>query len=258
MAIKIGVAGSSGLGNEKGVQHAKDLGLDSLEVEFTYGVNMSNETAKKVGELAKKLGISLSVHAPYYINLNSTDKKKRKESKQRILQSCERAHYLHAKYVVFHAGFYGKDDPEKTYQAIKEGILELLSEIKKRKWDVYLAPETTGKVNVFGSLKEILRLVKETKCKCCIDFAHLYAKSNGKLTYNEMCKEIKHLGHIHAHFSGINYTGKGERNHELTNPEEIKKLLEALKKNHINDICIINESPNPFGDAVKTKNQMQS
>jgi len=37
---------------------------------------------------AKRLGIELSVHAPYYINLASEDPKKQKESVQRILDSA--------------------------------------------------------------------------------------------------------------------------------------------------------------------------
>src|SRR3989338_5638748 len=88
--IKIGPAGSSGLGNEEGIRHAKELGLSALEVEFTYGVRMSNDEAKKIGLLAQELGISLSIHAPYYINLNSEERPKVHASKTRILQSCER------------------------------------------------------------------------------------------------------------------------------------------------------------------------
>ena len=92
--IRLGPAGSSGLGNEKGIAEVKRFGLSAMEVEFTYGVRMKNEEAKKVGSIAKKLGIELSVHAPYYINLASEDRKKVEASKQRILQSCEKANDL--------------------------------------------------------------------------------------------------------------------------------------------------------------------
>ena len=123
--IKLGPAGTSGLGYEEGLQECKKLNLQAMECEFTYGVRMKNDEAKKVGELAKKLSISLSVHAPYYINLNSEEKPKIYASKTRILQSCEKGHYLGAKYIVFHAGFYGKEDKEKTYQDIKKEIIDL-------------------------------------------------------------------------------------------------------------------------------------
>ena len=250
--IKIGPAGSSGLGNEEGIRHAKELGLSALEVEFTYGVRMSNDEAKKIGLLAQELGISLSIHAPYYINLNSEERPKVHASKTRILQSCERGHYLGAKYIVFHAGFYGKEDKEKTYQDIKKEIIDLQKTIKQKKWDVMLAPETTGKASQFGDIDELLRLKNETGCHLTIDFSHLKARNNGKIDYNELFKKIKHIGHIHSHFSGIEWTAKGERRHLVTETKDIKELLEYIKK-YGADVTIINESPDPFGDCVKTK-----
>ncbi|MBU2633645.1 MAG: TIM barrel protein [Nanoarchaeota archaeon] len=242
--IKIGPAGL-GPNSLEGLQKIKELNLTAAEIEFTHSIYLSNSDAKKIGDLAKKLNISLSVHAPYYINLSSTDKEKIEASKKRILKSCERANYLNAKYVVFHPGFYQNQDKELVYQLIKKGILELQGKIK----NVKLAPETTGKHNVFGSLDEILRLVKETKCHFCIDFAHLYSRNNGKLNYNEIFKKIKHFKEIHAHFSGIEYNSKGEVRHEKVNINEFKKLLKAIPKNP--NITIINESPYPLEDAVK-------
>src|SRR5210317_1038897 len=102
--IRIGPAGSNGLGNLKGVSNVAEIGLDCMEVEFTYGVRMDLETAKDVGALAKEKGIILSVHAPYYINLASDETEKFTASKERILASCERANAMGARYVTFHAG----------------------------------------------------------------------------------------------------------------------------------------------------------
>ena len=65
-------------------------------------------------------------------------------------------------------------------------------------------------------------------------------------------KKLKPLGHIHAHFSGIEWTEKGERRHLLTSESYIKELFTPLKKYKI-DITIINESPDPLGDSVKMK-----
>jgi deoxyribonuclease-4 len=79
------------LGNLKGIRKVARMKLDCMEVEFTYGVRMSMDAAREVGALAKEKGISLSVHAPYYINLASDEKEKIVASKRRILDSCERA-----------------------------------------------------------------------------------------------------------------------------------------------------------------------
>ncbi|MFN4133105.1 MAG: TIM barrel protein, partial [Candidatus Hadarchaeales archaeon] len=74
-----------------GLSHIASLGLNAMEVEFVRGVAMSNEMAQEVGEVARKLGIVLSVHCPYFINLCSDDRKKIEASKKRILDSAERA-----------------------------------------------------------------------------------------------------------------------------------------------------------------------
>lgn len=250
--IRLGPAGTGG-NSLKGIQDIASYGLNAVEIEFTYGVRMSNSLAKQCGELAKKLDLYLSVHAPYYINLASIEKKKIEASKKRILESCERGHWLGAKYIVFHAGFYGKYGKEECYQIIKKEILEIMSEIKKKGWKVELAPETTGKASQFGDLDELLRLKKETGCHLCIDFAHLKAR-HGKIDYKDIFEKLKNSGikHIQAHFSGIEYTAKGERRHLITPEHEIKELLEWLKKYNI-DSTIINESPEPMADSLKSK-----
>jgi len=254
MNILFGPAGSAGLGNEEGIKQASGLGLAAFEVEFTYGVRMSNAEAKKVGEIAKKLGIKLSVHGPYYVNLSSKEKAKQTASKKRILMSCERAHYMGASPVVFHAGYYQGRSEEEVYKIIKEAVLDLQKEIKSKGWKVKLAPEVTGKPSQFAGLDTLLRLSNEIGCEICVDFAHLYARNQGKIDFNEVMKKIKNLPHVHCHFSGITYTPKGERAHILLSKEFFMPLAKAIHKAKPKSITIINESPDVFGDAVKMQN----
>ncbi|MFW5990934.1 MAG: TIM barrel protein [Candidatus Nanoarchaeia archaeon] len=252
MNIKLGPGGTAGLGYDNGISEIARRGLTALEVEFTYGVRMSNEKAKEVGELAKRHNVSLSVHAPYYVNLASPEKHKVKASKERILQSCERANMLGAKYVVFHPGFYQKMPPEEVYELVKGQILEIQEDIKANGWDVKLAPETTGKPSQFGSVEELMRLHKETGCHVCVDFAHLKARNQGDVDYNEIIEQVRTLGHIHAHFSGIEWGEKGEKKHLITPEDAIEPLARTVTENAL-DITIINESPEPIEDAVKMK-----
>src|SRR3989338_5704999 len=100
--IKLGPGGTAGLGYEEGLKEISRLGLTALEVEFTHGVNMSNDTAQAIGNIAKNLNVSLSCHAPYFINLASAEEVKIDASKMRILHSCERMHNLGGGPVVFH------------------------------------------------------------------------------------------------------------------------------------------------------------
>jgi len=251
MTIRFGPAGLGGVKDAvSNLEAFSRLGLKACEIAFTYGIYIKNEKdAVEIGRKARELDIKLSIHAPYYINLNSAEKKKIEESKKRILDCCEIGEEMGAEVVVFHAGFYGKLDREESYQNIKKAVLELLGEIKKKKWKIKIAAETMGKLNVFGSAEEILRLVKETGCGFCLDFAHLWAREKGKILYSEIYEKFRHFSSLHCHFSGINFGEKGEKSHKETSESEIRKLLSILPKNK--EITIINESPFPVEDAEK-------
>ncbi|HLD88675.1 MAG TPA: TIM barrel protein [Candidatus Nanoarchaeia archaeon] len=205
-----------------------------------------------MGDLAGKLGIDLSIHCPYFINLLSEEKKKVEASKKRILDSCERGHYLGAKYIVFHAAYYLKLSKEQAYRQTGEAIKDIMHETKKKGWNVILAPETSGKFSQFGDMAEVLSLHKELKCGFCIDFAHLYARNQGKIDYAEIFDKLKGVKHIHSHFSGINYGPKGEKNHIRMTENFFLPLAKEIVKRKV-DITLINESPMPFPDAVLMK-----
>ncbi len=254
--IKLGPAGSPMKSTLDGISYIKEIGLNAMEVEFTYGVRMQNELAKEIGKIAEKLDISLSVHAPYYINLASAEKQKIEASKKRILDSCERAHYLKASHVVFHAGFYGKLKENECYGIIKEGIIEIKDIIKENRWKTKLAPETTGKKSQFGSLKELLMLRHEIKCGICVDFAHLHAR-NGSINYPIVFDQLSGLRHIHSHFSGIEFTEKGERRHLVMQKSDFMPLAREIFKRKT-DITIICESPITWKDSLKMKSIIES
>lgn len=251
MAVIFGPAGT-GMSAIEGLRSIAEKGLGAVEIEFTYGVRMSESLAKSVGAEAKKLGLILSVHAPYYINLASEEKAKIQASVKRILESCSRAHLMGAKYVVFHAAFYGKRTREETFSMVEDAVRHIMNFIKENGWDVILAPETTGKASQFGDLDELLRLKRETGCHLAVDFAHLKARSNGKIDYAEVFRKLKHVGRIHSHFSGIEFTEKGERRHIVTSAQDLRPLLLQIKKENA-DIIVINESPDPVEDSLKAK-----
>jgi deoxyribonuclease-4 len=248
--IKVGPAGTDGLGNLKGVQKVVEAGLDCMEIEFTYDVRLDLKTAKAVGALAKEKGIILSVHAPYYINLASDEKDKFDASRKRILDSCERAHAMGARNVVFHAGFYQKRTAGQTYNLIKEAVRGMQKRIAHKGWQVKLCPEITGKPSQFGSLEELMRLKQQTGCGITVDFSHLYARQQGEIDYAKTLKKLPQK--FHAHFSGIEYGDKGEQKHIRTTQKFFEPLARALIKGQV-DITIINESPKPYEDAIMMK-----
>jgi len=252
MPVRIGTAGSPLGSTLDGIKYLKDAGLDAMEVEFTYGVRMKNDLAERIGLMQEKTGIALSVHAPYYINLASLDKSKVIASKKRILDSCEKAHLMNASPVVFHPGFYQDRDPNSVYDLIRDQITDLKESIEKKGWNVSLAPETTGKASQFGDIVELIKLSEETGCRICIDFSHIYARNLGKIDYGLVFKLLKGFKHIHSHFSGIEFTSKGERRHILTDRAFFEPLARQILDRKAN-ITLINESPNPLDDALMMK-----
>ena len=259
MSIKIhlGPAGTPAKSTLEGVSKVKELGLHCMEVQFSHGINMSIDLAKKIGKERERVGIELSVHAPYYINLASKDPKKVKESRQRILDSCERAHHMGAKHVVFHPAYFGGKDRESIYQVTKEHIMDMMETVKRKNWDVLISPETTGKHSALGSLEETIRLSKETKCSLCVDFAHLFARNYGRIDFAEIFEKLKTLRkkHLHCHFSGIEYTSKGEKNHmNMNHSPDFRKLVKPLlKQKWLNSVTIISESPITWKDSLRMK-----
>ena len=174
------IFGPAGLGSVKTAEQVlekyHERGIKACEIAFVHQIYIKNkDDAIRIGKKAKDLGIKLSIHAQYYVNLNSAEKEKRKATKERILGCCAVGHLLQAKTVVFHPGYYG-NNREGAYEVIKKGILEIMKKIEDKKWNITISAETMGKVNVFGSVDEIANLVNDTGCGFCIDFAHILAR----------------------------------------------------------------------------------
>ncbi|MBI4116548.1 TIM barrel protein [Candidatus Pacearchaeota archaeon] len=250
MPVKFGPAG---LGSVKeAISNLEDyhkLGFTACEIAFTYGAYIKKkEDAEKIRKAAEELGIQLTIHGPYWINLNSEDPEKIVKSKERILECCKVGSWLGAKKVVIHPGFYGKREREVAYENIKKVLLEIEEERKKKEYSCKVAIETTGKMNVFGSYEETYNLVKETGCDFCIDFAHIRAREKD-YKFKEVFGLFGEFDEIHIQFSGISYGEKGERAHIKTGEEDLRKLISNLPKGK--NITIINESPFPVEDSVE-------
>ena len=186
-----------------GIRTVSELKLNAMEIEFVRGVKMSNELAKECGKLAEDLGVRLSVHAPYFINLSSLENEKVQASKKRILDSMEKASLMKADLICVHAGYYGKLMEEEVYQKIEKECEDILEKAKNRGWNTVLALETTGKVSQFGTLDEIIRICKEVKgCGIVVDAAHIFARHAGRVNYSEIFEKLKplKLRHYNFHF----------------------------------------------------------
>jgi len=251
------------------LDHVKNLGLDCLEVEFVKGVKMGNDTAALIGKKAASLGIRLSVHAPYYINLNSAEQGTRLASQEHLISSARLARILGAKSLVFHGGYYGHGTPEATYENIKRALRNVVSILKSEQNPVTLRPETMGKTSQFGSLDEILTLCREVDGLLpCFDFSHLHARErteNSYRHYHHVLRKIEKklgtraIGDMHIHIAGILYGEKGEIKHLDLHKSDFNYdgWLQALR-----DVgaagMVICESPNLETDALMLKDLYNS
>lgn len=243
-----------------GIKRVAELGLNAMEVEFVRGVRMNPEFAKEAGKTAKALNISLSAHAPYFINCASEDEKKREKSIGFITDTARIADALGAKIVVFHPGYYYKKDKNKTFSLMVDNIKKAKNIVEENKWNVLLAPETMGRQAAFGSLDETIKLCEETGVVPTVDFAHIHARGNGCLkTKNDFGKildklEKLNLKSLHMHFTGVEYKAGNEKKHLVLEKGDLDfgLLAEELAERKING-ALINESPNLEVDALYMK-----
>lgn len=266
MDIKFGTAGvpfsAKESSTEAGIIRVRELGMDAMEVEFVQGVRMKEEKARRTGTIAEREQIALSCHAPYYINLNSSEEEKVTASKSRILQSARIGIILGAKSIIFHPAFYGGDSSDTVLAKVVKELLEVREELDKEGNDVILRPETTGKPSQFGDLAETIKIAQEVPGVLpCIDFSHLHARSNGEFnTYDEFCRILEQTAeglrdqwtrNAHFHISGIEYSQKGEKRHLVLQAADLryKELLKALISFGIKG-TVICESPNLEEDAL--------
>ena len=60
----------------EGVRRIHELGLDCMQLEFAHGVRMKEEVSSGLRKVSYELGVPLTSHGPYYINLNAREQDK--------------------------------------------------------------------------------------------------------------------------------------------------------------------------------------
>ncbi|MBI2145136.1 TIM barrel protein [Candidatus Woesearchaeota archaeon] len=255
---------AKGTGTEGGIKNVRELGLDAMELEFVQSVNILPATAPKIKAAAAKENVTLTCHAPYYINLNAAEAEKIEASKKRLIKAAQVAEMCGGVSVAFHPGFYLGGDKEKVYETVKKELTAVVAELKNGGCKIWVRPETTGKRTQFGDLNEILRLCGEIEqVMPCIDYAHVHARESSNNTYGEFCEILaaveKALGkealkNMHIQIAGVNYNGSGERNHLNLDDSDLnyKDIIRSWKEFGIAGI-VISESPNIEGDALMLK-----
>ena len=244
-----------------GIERLRELDLDCMELEFVQGVRMGEKGAGNVLEAAEKRNIALSVHAPYYINLNSPEEEKLKASLERIYQAARIGSLCGAESIVLHAAFYQKSSKQDTYKRVSKALKELTGQFRDEGIPAVLRPETMGKRTQFGTLEEVLALSTEIEgVMPCLDFSHMHAREGKENSYSEFMAILSKveetlgkegLSNMHMHISGIEYDKNGEKKHLTLKESDFNypELLRAIKEFEIGGLVIC-ESPILEEDAL--------
>jgi deoxyribonuclease IV len=255
-------------GSVGAIQQMHALGLQALELGWVQAVRVSEETCAVIKKEAQIQDISISVHAPYFINLNADDEEWPK-SRKRLMDAAYYGNLAGATDIVFHPGSYFEQPPEVVLGKAIPRLSECLQEIRAAGNQVILRPETMGKSAMLGSLEDTLKMSKRIPGVLpCLDLAHLHARSGGKenskaewLAQLNLVRSVlgeDSLKTLHIHLSGIEYSAKGEKNHLPFRESDFNlvELLEALFQMN----CagrILCESPILEEDALYIQEMLQ-
>jgi len=249
-------------GSPGAITHIRALKLDALELAWVQSVTATDKSCAAIRAAAEEHGVALSVHAPYFINLNAGGQQW-PASRERLMKAARAGFKAGATDIVFHPGTYFNQPPEQVYEIARGRLAEVLAELRAEGNTVTLRPETMGKSALFGTLEEVIQLARDIDGVLpCLDLAHLHARrGDGSFnSYAEFLGALKlvaaglgqrGLRQVHLHLSGIEYGPKGERHHLLLKEADLKyrDLLRALV-----DVGaagrIVCESPTQEDDAL--------
>ena len=248
-------------GTVHGIRRARELGLDHLEMAWVNGVRMSDATADGIAAAAREHDLTLTAHAPYYVNLcGEPDVVER--SRARLEEAGRLGVRCGAQSFCFHAGFYGKLDHGEANRRIQRELARIASALRKRRHAIDVRAELTGKASQVGSLEEVLAWSAAVPGVLpCVDFSHRYARDVGlhnhyadfatTLVAIETRLGRGALDRLHVHISGIQFGPKGERRHEPLRETKFrwKELLRALKDLRVSG-WVVCESPCMEDDAL--------
>ena len=245
----------------------KDFGLDAYEYQGGQGIRGTEASFRKIGEEARKAGIALSVHAPYFISLSGTEDEKRLGSLKYIEQSIFAAEAMGADIIVIHTGSASKISRAEAVTLAKDTMYRALCALPDTK--VRFGLETMGKLNQLGTLEEVIDICGIDKRLCpVVDFGHLNARNLGSYfvteddyarVYHTISEKLgaEYAENLHCHFSQIEYTGAGEKKH-LTFADDkfgprFEPLMNVLCRVGVNSRIICESDGTMAEDALTMK-----
>jgi deoxyribonuclease-4 len=245
------------------------MGLDAYEYSFGRGVRLGEAMAKKIGAEAAAHHVTLSVHAPYYINLATEDPQKAENNVRYFVQSATAAKWMGARRIVFHAGTQGTLPREEAFSRIQAALKDVIAALDEAGvGDIELCPETMGRAKQIGDVDEVVALCRlDERLVPAADFGHLHARGRGALNeeadFAAVLDKLEdglggyHARRFHVHFSRIEYTAAGEKMHrtyeETDYGPDFEPLARLIVKRRLEPIIICESRGTMAEDAVILK-----
>ena len=247
------------------------MGLDHFEYQCGRGVRVSDKLAAGLRAKAEEHGVTISLHAPYFISLSSVEEEKRDKSIDYILQLADAAKRLGAQRIVIHSGSCAKMTRAQALELAKDTLTRARrAAVEQGLGEIIFCPETMGKVNQLGDLEEVLELCAlDESFLPCIDLGHLNARGfgwiKGKEEYAVILDAIEDkLGRdrakvFHSHFSKIEYKVPGGEKRHLTFAEcggfgpEYEPLMELIAQRGLEPTFICESAGTQDEDALAMK-----
>ena len=246
-----------------GIEFSKSLGLLALELGWVRSVRVTEATCALIKAASEQHGVALSIHAPYFINLNASADEWPK-SRKRLMDAAHYGFLAGATDIIFHPGSYFGNDPAEVLKVALPRLDACVNELQRNGDNVTLRPETMGKSAMLGSLQDAIEMSRAVAgVQPCLDFAHLHARpGDGSMnTYDEWKRLLKAYGQalgeqaladLHVHLSGIEYGAKGEKEHLPIEEADLDLKALFLALHDLN--CggrLLCESPVLEDDALK-------
>lgn len=249
-------------GSVGAILYSHEIGLNALELGWVQSVRVTPETCAMIRKAASEQDVAVSVHAPYFINLNANDEEWPK-SRKRLMDAAHYGNLAGATDIIFHPGSYFEHEPLDVLKIAIPRLQVCVDELRTAGNPVILRPETMGKSAMLGSLEDTLEMGKTIPGVLpCLDFAHLHARpGDGTVnSYDEWSARLELYGQflgdsalkrLHIHLSGIEYGPKGEKNHLPISESDfdLPGLFKALHSFHAEG-RILCESPIMEEDAL--------
>ena len=248
------------------------LGLNAYEYQCGRGVNVKSDFCQELAVKAREHKIFLSLHAPYFINLGTSDPKVMESSLGHIAKALAAARDMDATRIVVHPGSRGKGSRTGALTRAERLLAKIAEEMMPAFPGISLCLETMGKVNQLGTLDEVISLCKVDKCLMpAIDFGHLHARDLGAIKGRDEFEAVldriaSSLGaeavqNLHIHFSAIEFAKGGEIRHRTFAEREygpdFEPLAAIVARDRLTPVIISESAGAQTEEALAMKEMVQ-